>query len=161
METADLDMPGPSGLSRPGILPPLFDHNWRQPGEAPYQAPDRAGSLVGHPSGFPSVGETAIPNVSPLTTHVFPFAFYIADAKYHLTVLRRFCDLFTSVESTATNPDDKAQLVQQFLVCAEARYIRYLALLDEDASDFSLTGEDGSYNQTMPLPPWYYCVIRC
>jgi hypothetical protein len=74
--------------------------------------------------------------------------------KYHLAVLRYFCGLFDVVESNGTTTSEKARLVQQFLVCAESRYIRYLALLDEFAYDFT-NDHEGPFNQTMPLPPWY------
>lgn len=74
--------------------------------------------------------------------------------KYHLAILRFFCDLFDSVESKATDAGSKAKLVQQFLVCAEARYIRYLAFLDEFAYDSTTSDLESPFSQTMPLPPW-------
>jgi len=77
-----------------------------------------------------------------------------ANVKYHFAILRFFCGLFDAIEATESDAKSKAKRVQQFLVCAEARYIHYLALLDEFAYDF--TGSDlvAPFNQTMPLPPW-------
>jgi hypothetical protein len=73
--------------------------------------------------------------------------------KCHIDVLRRFCDLYRSVESLALSVDDKPRRVQQFLVCAEARYIRYLNLLDEIASQIPDELEI-CFKDVMPLPPW-------
>jgi hypothetical protein len=78
----------------------------------------------------------------------------MADMKYHLAVLRFFCSIFDGVESRATDKDTKAKLLYQFLVCAEARYVRYLALLDEFAYDFTGSDIENPFSQTMPLPPW-------
>jgi hypothetical protein len=76
-----------------------------------------------------------------------------ADLKFHLAVLKRFVALCKVVEAKGTDAEMKSKLLQQFLVCAEARYIRYLALLDEFAYGFN--GKGGTFAQTMPLPPWY------
>src|SRR5271170_1460212 len=76
-----------------------------------------------------------------------------ADLKFHLAVLKRFVALCKVVESKGTDAEMKSKLLQQFLVCAEARYICYLALLDEFADGFN--GKGGTFAQTMPLPPWY------
>jgi hypothetical protein len=62
--------------------------------------------------------------------------------------------LFDAVEARAPDADSRPLLVQQFLVCAEARYVRYLSILDEFAHDAS-TPEDEPFVDTMPLPPWY------
>ena len=50
--------------------------------------------------------------------------------------------------------------MQQFLVCAESRYIRYLALLDEFAKTFEAESRGTSRNfiEAMPLPPWYTSI---
>ena len=74
--------------------------------------------------------------------------------KYHLAILRFFCVLFDAIEAKAPDANSKAKLVQQFLVCAEARYIRYLALLDEFAYDFTGSDLDSPFSHIMPLPPW-------
>jgi len=64
--------------------------------------------------------------------------------------------MFDAVEARgADDEDEKARLVQQFMVCAEARYVRYLALLDEYAAGFDAAEHGGTFNESMPLPPWY------
>jgi hypothetical protein len=83
-------------------------------------------------------------------------------AKYqlHLTLLRRFCSLYDAVEALAVDGETKASLVQQFLVCAEFRYLRYLALLDGFASELHRSYSDGErvFKEMMPLPPWSACA---
>jgi hypothetical protein len=62
--------------------------------------------------------------------------------------------LYEAVESSRLAEEDQSQAVQRFLVCAEARYICYLALLD---AFFRQYGDSGAQAyETMPLPPWYF-----
>lgn len=53
---------------------------------------------------------------------------------------------------------DKARDIQTFLVCAEARYIKYLLLLEQAAAKIGKFGKEGIYEFSllMPLPPWYF-----
>lgn len=85
-----------------------------------------------------------------------PYRWFV-DSKFHLAILRRFCDLYESVESSYTGLDEKADAVQRFLVSAEARYIRYLTLLD---AFFRQAGQEssGKWHEMMPLPPWLVCM---
>jgi hypothetical protein len=78
-----------------------------------------------------------------------------ADIKFHLAILKRFDELFDAVEATEQDADAKAKRVQEFLVCAEARYVRYLTLLDEFAMSYSPKKDIRTFGQVMPLPPWY------
>jgi len=102
--------------------------------------------------------EAPIPDVNPTTAH------------YHLSILRLFCSLYDLVESQAATDDDKAHVVNTFLVCAEARYIRYLTLLNEivDQRDRSTRGvrahkkeldPNVPFTDVMPLPPWDVAII--
>jgi hypothetical protein len=66
-------------------------------------------------------------------------------------VLRRFSALYNLVENSggAVSEEQKAQLVELFLVCAESRYLSYLQLLE-------LHYQTGQYEgKPLPLPPWY------
>jgi hypothetical protein len=75
-----------------------------------------------------------------------------------LSILRRFCALYDIVESTGGNTaEDKAKALQGFLVCAEARYVRYLSILETFAKAIRKPSAEGihDFSKTMPLPPWY------
>jgi hypothetical protein len=63
--------------------------------------------------------------------------------------------LYEAVEGKARDDKEKATILQQFLVCAEARYVRYLGLLDGFSKGFNSGKEGKIFAQTMPLPPWY------
>lgn len=67
--------------------------------------------------------------------------------------------MYSSIESQTPDTEEQAKLVQQFLVCAESRYIRYLALLDDFSRNFNAEnqGTTSSFAEAMPLPPWY-CI---
>jgi hypothetical protein len=77
--------------------------------------------------------------------------------QFHLSILQRFRQLYESVENSASSEVGRSANVQEFLVSAEARYIRYLQLLD----DFAGSNDSGSkragpaFVDAMPLPPWY------
>jgi hypothetical protein len=77
--------------------------------------------------------------------------------QFHLGILQRFRQLYESVENSALTKGGKPANVQEFLVSAEARYIRYLQLLGE----FAGSNDSGSkragpeFLDAMPLPPWY------
>ena len=64
--------------------------------------------------------------------------------------------MYNAIESQVADKAEKAKLVQQFLVCAESRYIRYLALLDEFTKTFEAENQRTSRElvEAMPLPPW-------
>lgn len=85
-------------------------------------------------------------NVNPVTAAVPPLVL-LRLTKYHLSILRRFYDLF-EVSGNLSNVG-----IEKFLVCAEARYIRYLQLLDTHVSTFGR--QEKPFSQAMPLPPWY------
>jgi hypothetical protein len=74
--------------------------------------------------------------------------------QYHLTLLHRFCALYEAVEATAWDEEGKARAVQQFLVCAESRYIHYLEILDDFIRNH--WGAGSTLADSMPLPPWYH-----
>jgi hypothetical protein len=97
--------------------------------------------------------------------------------------LARFLHLYDAVESTVDETDGhaKEQALRSFLVCAEARYVRYQLLLeafvlkikearigsdsetdvdDEDSDVVDLHGQSEYFVQHMPLPPWYKTGIQ-
>jgi hypothetical protein len=133
------------------VSPPDFNEEWPMPQDGSRRASRGRGSAG--TSEFPDVGERSIPHVSPMTAHVFSYH-DAANVKYHFAILRFFCALLDAIEATESDAKSKAKRVQQFLVCAEARYIRYLALLDEFAYDFTGNDLEAPFSQMMPLPPW-------
>jgi hypothetical protein len=60
-------------------------------------------------------------------------------------------------ETAGSNEDDKNANVQAFLLCAEARYVRYLQLLESFLQTIDMKGAElvQEFNHKMPLPPWY------
>jgi hypothetical protein len=62
-------------------------------------------------------------------------------------------------DSAGDDKDDRARITEQFLVCAEARYLSYLMLLENflEALKEINSGDRliHEFSRTMPLPPWY------
>jgi hypothetical protein len=77
--------------------------------------------------------------------------------QYHTGILHRFRQLYESVERAPLGEGDPLTNVEQFLVSAEARYMAYLALLDDFARTYESTSANAgsSFTDAMPLPPWY------
>ena len=90
-----------------------------------------------------------------MPTYFLPFFF--ANMKYHLSVLRRFCSLYDAVEQTANSFSvSKSEILSRFLVSAEARYIRYLSLLEDWLEkEKEMLSPDTNIIDEIPLPPWY------
>jgi hypothetical protein len=88
-------------------------------------------------------------------------------AQFHLSLLRRFCALYSAVEGVSNDQKSKTLAVRKFLVCAESRYIDYLSLVEKFAANIALPLEREcttdevihQFNQTMPLPPWDVSLI--
>jgi len=91
--------------------------------------------------------------LAPLPSHIFQNQY----PRLHLGILQRFRQLYDSVENSASSQAEKSSNVQQFLLSAEARYVRYLALLDGFAgnNDASCRDSGSSFLDAIPLPPWY------
>jgi len=69
--------------------------------------------------------------------------------------------LYEAVEATAQDQEGKARAVNRFLVCAEGRYIQYLALLDTFIRQVGSSKESfEDVNAVIPLPPWYVSPRR-
>ena len=64
------------------------------------------------------------------------------------------------MESVTEKEDGKAQEVQRFLVCAEARYIQYLMLLDEFFRQVRTQGSVEKSTEMIPLPPWFASIKK-
>lgn len=62
------------------------------------------------------------------------------------------------MESTTEKEDGKAQEVQRFLVCAEARYIQYLVLLDTFFREVGTHESVEKSAELIPLPPWFALI---
>src|SRR2546423_627363 len=80
--------------------------------------------------------------------------------------MRRFCDLYTKVESIAHDEQGKFAAIQSFLLCAASRYLRYLSLLKNFRKEVAtihngrLETQALDFNEMMPLPPWYCQGLR-
>jgi hypothetical protein len=74
--------------------------------------------------------------------------------------LRHFVALYNAVEAKDAENTGSVKLVQQFLVCAEARYVMYLDLLEQFFSKPGHRSEKQAMSEVMPLPPWYFYYVK-
>ena len=64
--------------------------------------------------------------------------------------------MYDAVESVTEKEEAKAKEVERFLVCAEARYIQYLMLLDVFFRQATpQESVEKRVIEMMPLPPWF------